>query len=292
MKIAAIVVTFNRKELLLKTLEGLESQTHPVDHIFVIDNASVDGTKEMLNQEGVLDLSSISYDRLEKNTGGAGGFRHGLEVAISKGYDWFWTMDDDVEPEPEALSNLLKFTSISECLNSRKVFSGNGEEQYWEQYFDFATFRLVDLKNSSFDSGKDWCPVNVACFEGMLVSKAVLEKAGLPDASYFIYHDDTIFGAKASLFTNVIYVRDAVFKKHIYGYGAPSPFRAYYSIRNGFKAKREYFATGVVGKATKFTNFLFFINLSKFSLGMLKAIPSYSMTKSILRGWVDGLKGR
>lgn len=291
MKIAAVVVTFNRKALLLETLRGLTEQTRKPDHIYVIDNASSDGTGDELEYSGFLSREDVSYVKLDKNTGGAGGFNRGIEIAKQAGYDWFWTMDDDVEPEEKALEVLLEYIEISECINSTKTFTESGEVQYWEQYFDFATGRLIDLKNSSFWNEKKWCPVNVACFEGMLVSKRIVDLVGLPDKSYFIYHDDTVFGIKASLYTNVIYVRDAVFRKKIYGYGKASPFRAYYTIRNSFKLKRDVFATGMVGSSAKFTNLLFCANLFKISFSIIRESTTLATFKSVLKGWWHGYRG-
>tara|TARA_R110001599_G_scaffold353864_1_gene600864 strand:+ start:34814 stop:35692 length:879 start_codon:yes stop_codon:yes gene_type:complete len=292
MKIAAVVVTFNRKELLLETLRGLLNQTRELDRILIIDNASTDGTQEQLGESGILENSVVEYCRLPENTGGAGGFSHGMRLALEGGYDWIWTMDDDVEPAADCLEVLLKYTDISECLNSTKIFTENNEVQYWEQYFDFATARLVDLKNASFENEKPWCAVNVTCFEGMLVSRNILEKVSPPDPAYFIYHDDTVFGIKASFYTNVIYVRDAVFYKKIYGYGATTKMRCYYMIRNTFRLKREVFATGYVGRASAFTNFLFFLNLAKLSINAVIDKPSLEIVKSLANGWIDGIRGR
>ena len=47
-KIAAIVVTFNRKELLLECIHSLINQTYCLDTIFIIDGPSTDGTPEHL----------------------------------------------------------------------------------------------------------------------------------------------------------------------------------------------------------------------------------------------------
>ncbi len=264
MKVAAVVVTFNRKDMLLETLDGLCKQTRSVDRIFLINNASSDGTQQLLEEKGVLEWDNLEYHSLKENTGGAGGFSYGMQVAVDAGYDWVWTMDDDIEPDHKALEKLLEYTDISECMNSRKVFTENGESQYWEQYFDFATCRLIDLKNASFRCGKEWCSVNVACFEGMLASRNLIIKISPPDPDYFIIHDDTVFGIKASFHTNVIYVRDAVFYKKVYGYGAVTPMRCYYMIRNLFKLRREVFDTGLVGERSAFTKFLFFLNLAQY----------------------------
>lgn len=45
-KIAAVVVTYNRKELIGECLDAILLQTYPVDSIILIDNASTDGTPE------------------------------------------------------------------------------------------------------------------------------------------------------------------------------------------------------------------------------------------------------
>lgn len=292
MKVAAVIVTYNRKDLLLETLRGVMAQSRPLDRVFLIDNASTDGTAERLEAEGWMQKENLSYLRMSRNLGGAGGFERGMRLAHEAGYDWIWTMDDDVEPESNALEVMLSYQHISQCINATKIFTENGEVQYWEQFYDFATGRLVDLKNVSFQSGRDWCPVNVACFEGMLISRALIDAIGFPDPDYFIYHDDTVYGVKASFHTCVIYVRSAVFRKKIYGYGDPNPFRSYYMVRNSFRLKRDAFNAAPVGHSTKFSNFLFFINLSKYSLQAFRHQPGWQMIKSLVRGWRDGIGGR
>ena len=49
----AVVVTYNRKELLIECLESLRSQTRPLNAIYIIDNASTDGTPNLLLAEGI-----------------------------------------------------------------------------------------------------------------------------------------------------------------------------------------------------------------------------------------------
>ena len=292
MKIAAVVVTYNRKNLLVETLRGLSRQSVPIDRIFLIDNASTDGTEQLLRAEGWLDVKHVSYLKMSRNLGGAGGFEKGMRKAYEAGYDWLWTMDDDVEPNDDALEAMLGYSQISQCINATKIFTQNGEIQYWEQFFDFATGRLVDLKNVSFAMGRDWCPVNVACFEGMLIHSDLVSKIGFPDPAYFIYHDDTVYGVKASFHTTVIYVRNAVFKKKIYGYGDPNPFRSYYMIRNSFRLKRDAFNAAPVGRSSRYTNFLFFLNVARYSMSALVHQPGWAMLKAILKGWRDGVGGR
>lgn len=88
--------------MLVECLDHLEAQTRPPDHLLVVDNGSTDGTQELLAER-----SGIEVLRLPSNIGGAGGFAHGLEAGLERGFDWVWLLDDDAFAEPEALEALL-----------------------------------------------------------------------------------------------------------------------------------------------------------------------------------------
>ena len=88
MKICAVVVTYNRLELLKLTIEKLLGQNRKLDEVIIINNASTDGTKEFLESLG----DKITYVSLEKNLGGAGGFSEGIRKAYENGHDYFWIM--------------------------------------------------------------------------------------------------------------------------------------------------------------------------------------------------------
>src|SRR5215210_913570 len=105
--VCALVLTMNRKRLLLECLEGLRGMTVPVARTVIVDNASSDGTQEVLRERGLLDDPATAYVRLERNLGSAGGYAKGVEVARDQPTDWIWIMDDDAEPRPDALERLL-----------------------------------------------------------------------------------------------------------------------------------------------------------------------------------------
>ena len=101
MNVTAVVVTYNRKELLARCLEALAAQTHRIATTIVIDNASTDGT------EDVLERFDVQVTRRPENAGSAGGFAEGVIRAGEVGSDWVWLMDDDAEPTAEALETML-----------------------------------------------------------------------------------------------------------------------------------------------------------------------------------------
>ena len=49
-RIACIVVTYNRKELLFNCIQHICNQSYRPETIYVIDNASTDGTLEMADK--------------------------------------------------------------------------------------------------------------------------------------------------------------------------------------------------------------------------------------------------
>jgi rhamnopyranosyl-N-acetylglucosaminyl-diphospho-decaprenol beta-1,3/1,4-galactofuranosyltransferase len=105
--VQAVVVTHNRRALLLECLEGIAAQTHPVAGVLVVDNASTDGTLEALERSDLAGRLRLDYLRLRRNGGGAEGFHYGVRRALESGADWIWLMDDDCEPLPAALADLL-----------------------------------------------------------------------------------------------------------------------------------------------------------------------------------------
>ncbi len=100
-RIIAVVVTFNRLALLQRLVERLR-EIPGIAEILVVDNASGDGTGEWLD-----DQSDLVVRRLDRNRGGAGGFHEGLGLAVERGADLVWLMDDDGLPDLDCLETLL-----------------------------------------------------------------------------------------------------------------------------------------------------------------------------------------
>ncbi len=103
MNIIAVVVTYNRRELLKRNIACLRLNT-PVSSIVVVNNGSTDGTGAWLDEQE--DLTVIH----QENVGGSGGFYRGIQYAYQAGADWVWCMDDDVFPRPDCMEYLLPYT--------------------------------------------------------------------------------------------------------------------------------------------------------------------------------------
>ena len=191
MKVLAIVVTYNRCELLIQCLDHLEAQTTPCD-ILVIDNASIDGTEQyMSSRKG----KHIHYLRMKENTGGAGGFSAGMEWGAGRDYDYLWILDDDTLPEPEALEKLTeagaKCGSRFGWLSSRAFWTdGNLCAMNVQRISPYR-----DLK--SFDA--EIIPCKMASFVSLLVPRDMVLRYGLPISDFFIWSDDWEYTRRISL---------------------------------------------------------------------------------------------
>jgi GT2 family glycosyltransferase len=174
-KIAAVVVTYNRKELLKGCLDALLNQTYPLDSIILIDNASTDGTPEFLREKGYFDNPKIDYVRLPENIGGAGGFYEGMKRGYKKGYDWLWLMDDDAIPLDDALEKLLKASKSLSTKKKKGVFVSS------------LIASRKEIRNSMFPKIIE---INKAMFVGWLNPYEIINSIGFPRKDFFIYWDD------------------------------------------------------------------------------------------------------
>lgn len=197
-KIAANVVTYNRKDLLRECLNSLLAQTRKPDSIIIVDNNSNDGTKEMLEKE-FLDNPIFDYVRLNENTGSAGGQYTGIKRAYEKGFNWVWCMDDDTVTKSNSLKEL---ETASGFLKSRKIKTGFLANNVFWVNGDICKLNRPALNRYSTDSykflGKGLVEVWSSSFVGMFISRDAIKNCGLPIKEYFIWGDDLEYSLRIS----------------------------------------------------------------------------------------------
>jgi rhamnopyranosyl-N-acetylglucosaminyl-diphospho-decaprenol beta-1,3/1,4-galactofuranosyltransferase len=189
-RVAAVVVTWNRRALLLESLAALAAQTRPADTVLVIDNASTDGSAAAVRDS----FPAAQLTVLTANTGGAGGFAAGLALALAGGADLVWLMDDDTVPEPTALDALLAARAQRPAgppvlLASRVVWTdGRAHPMNTPRVRPFASRARL---RAAAEAGCQ--PIRSASFVSILVDAAACRERGLPQADYFLWNDDFEF---------------------------------------------------------------------------------------------------
>lgn len=206
--VAAIIVTFNRKDLLLDCIQSVIKQSRNADLVFIIDNFSTDGTPNMLHEAGIIpflpektltenriitnEISSkeqqkaieIIYVRKYKNDGSAGGFNEGMKLAYEKGFDWVWLMDDDGIPANDQLEKLLKYSIRYDLVFSNALVIN--KEIRTNLAFGLGNYTLV---NETKDSEVIFNQINP--FNGTFIHRDVISKIGLVKKEMFIWGDES-----------------------------------------------------------------------------------------------------
>ena len=189
-RIVAVVVTYNRKDCLLRCVEALGNQTAPTD-VLIVDNASTDGTAEAL---APLLSDTVRYVNTGENLGGAGGFQFGVRQAVSDGYDLLWLMDDDCIPETYALEALL--TADKRLEGHYGFLSGMA---YWRAgNLCNMNVQKVGIKEKLTDLSSPVVPVAMATFVSLLVPARRVKQVGLPIKEFFIWSDDLEYTRRLS----------------------------------------------------------------------------------------------
>jgi rhamnopyranosyl-N-acetylglucosaminyl-diphospho-decaprenol beta-1,3/1,4-galactofuranosyltransferase len=175
-KVIALVVSYNRQALLSECVDALRNQTRKPDAILVINNGSTDNTEEWLKSQP--DLFQIT----QNNVGSAGGFNAGITWAYKNGYSWMWCMDDDGYPKEDALEALLNVDTTQRSLLNCAVLNKDNKK----------TFVWNTNNYSSIDDVKEELIEGIGHpFNGTLIHRSIVEKAGTPKSSLFLWGDET-----------------------------------------------------------------------------------------------------
>lgn len=192
--IAAIIVTYNRRALLNENIQALENQTAKNLDLLIIDNASTDGTEEMV-KELAETFTNINYFNTGANLGGAGGFQYGIKKAVELKYDYLWIMDDDCIPTETALQELLNAASFLDnnfgFLSSQVLWKDNS-------ICKMNIPRETVFKNLT-DFSENLKKVEMASFVSLFVKRETIEELGLPIKEFFVWTDDWEFTRRISM---------------------------------------------------------------------------------------------
>lgn len=199
--VAAVVVTYNRQDLLRETLAGLAAQTRPVDEIFIVDNASTDRSGEVAAEFVGRLGGGARLISLRENTGGAGGFAVGIAAAIANpATTWVWVMDDDTVPEPTALAEAL-------AAHARYRETGPdhlavmGSRVLWTDGDDHPMNTpkpKIGAKNSERERARlaGGMEIRSISFVSAFLRAERIRELGLPLADYFLWNDDFEYSAR------------------------------------------------------------------------------------------------
>lgn len=232
-QIAIIVSNYNGKRYLKDCFESLFAQTYQDCEIYLLDNASSDGSVEYTTQF----FPTVKILAMEKNYGFAEGYNKAIERVDS---EYIAMVNNDTKTDPRWLENLMEVfreypdaamagskiyflekPRILNCAGKKLTYSGTG--------FDIG-YGLKD--NERFDKRK---LVGGLCGASMLVKREVFRQLGGFDTDYFLLCEDTDLCWRAWLSGYKVIYEPASVIYHRFGEcigKRESPLRIFYSQRN------------------------------------------------------------
>jgi GT2 family glycosyltransferase len=220
--IAVAIVTYSdRAELLSQVLDGVFAQTEEarIGCVVVCDNGAGQSTKDFLSSVGARE-PKLRVITLPENTGSAGGYAKAIKAAVDSGCEYIWCLDDDNQPAPDALEQLLLAlesvkpgAALLSLREDRPQYilraNGGSVKDTFGRPHSFLGFSVLDipkkissriLKNFSNDTfeihSEKPIPVPYAPYGGFFFKAKHLSQVGLPNEALYLYGDDHEFTAR------------------------------------------------------------------------------------------------
>lgn len=255
-KIAVVIVSYNVKEDLLVCLSSLEelSSTGYQLKIFVVDNASTDGSVQAIKSRNIILLKS------KLNLGFAGGNNLGIKQALVWGADFILVLNPDTVVDKSLTKEFLQKIEADPEIGivGPKIYFASGYEFHGDRYNQKEQGKVIwwaggriDWDNvmtehtgvDKVDKGQYNSGGEMETIPGtaMFIRREVFEKVGFFDEKYFLYFEESDFcrRVRKAGFKLWYEPKAIVWHKNAQSSGVGSGLQDYYITRNrllfGFK---------------------------------------------------------
>lgn len=187
-----IVLAYNDVALTLECLATLRDQDYPNLYLLVVDNASPDGSAEVLRRRA----PDVELLEAPENLGYAGGNNLGMRHALAKGAELLFLVNNDTRLDPHCVSALAEEIQKPPACgavgpmvytwDTWTVISSAGGEIAWE------AADAINVGAGEIDRGQ-YPPRSVDFINGcgIMVSREAIAKVGLIDENFFMYWEET-----------------------------------------------------------------------------------------------------
>lgn len=295
MKVAAVVTTFNRPDLLGECLNSLLQQSRPLDEILVIDDCSSQETELAVRS---FSPSNVHYIRFAKNMGSAYAFYYGIKVAYERSADWVWIIDDDSVLSKEALTELLSFVELQDqelisAVATRVVDILGFDQVHHRGEFSFKKLEINPIIIT------DALPfrIRMSSWTGLLINRGAITRVGLPDEKYFIDVADIDYTLRLNKVGAIYCVPNSIL---VHNDGITGQLSSVQRRRRRTRAWREYYGLRNIvylglklGRSSTWVYFRGGYLLGRKILGIIVYDTCKAKRmKFLLHGFLDGVSGR
>ncbi|MDI9363731.1 MAG: glycosyltransferase family 2 protein [Flavobacterium sp.] len=242
MKIIAVIVTYNRINLLKECVTALRTQTKKPCEIIIINNNSSDGTTDWLNEQKDI------IHKVLPNRGGAFGFYEGIKHAYTQQGDWIWLMDDDTIPHHSALMHLTNTLTLTILESNNPKVGFLASRVLWTDGSEHLMNKQLKITTQKYPIN-DIFAIDGSTFVSLLVSREAIKTVGLPIKEFFIWGDDIEFTKRIqqngfegllAIKSEVIHKTFTNYKCSIYDDTNSNLWKYKFGLRNELYTRKKY----------------------------------------------------
>ena len=252
-RIFVVMLNWNQEADTRECLDSIRRCDDPRLTVLVVDNGSRDGSPQRLAAA----FPEVTVLCQPRNLGFAEGNNVGIEHALREGADRIMLLNNDtlvdpafVEPLDGALDRLPQIGVVGPkiyCYPEVDTLWSAGGQIDWSQGRQFH-IGAGERDLGQYDLERQVDYVSACC---LLARREVFERAGLLDARYFIYFEETAWSMRAARrgFLSLYVPKSRIWHKVSAAMGTGSPDSTYYLTRNrllfltehGPEARRKFY---------------------------------------------------
>jgi GT2 family glycosyltransferase len=204
--VAIIVLNYNGCADTLACLHSLRHVEWPDFHVFVVDNASEDGSPDRVADE----FPEVTLVRNRSNLGFAAANNIGMQKALQDGHDYVLLLNNDTRVAPGFLAPLVEETDSHPYLAAvgPAILYDEQPDLVWcaGARVEAATGRSLSLFGrqdvSALPMESFGCDYVSGC--AMLMPREAIEDVGFLDSRFFIYYEETDWCTRARAFGGTV----------------------------------------------------------------------------------------
>lgn len=190
-KTLVVVLNYRGEAVLLPCVDSLVSQMEPEDRLLVIDQGSEDRLMGVLKQTH----PQIEVVVSPKNGGFAYGMNQGLRLAIARGFDAVWIVNNDVVALEGALSKLKQAAAT---FGEKSIFSPaitTSDGKVWFAGGEIEWLRMRVRHWQQLNSREPYLS-NFLTGCALFIPVSVLKQIGLLNERFFLYYEDAEYSKR------------------------------------------------------------------------------------------------
>ena len=192
-KIFTVILNYNGRDTILKSLKSVYLQDYPNYELVVADNCSLDESPALAKKY----YSGVHFIQNGENFGFAAGNNPAIRFALEKFADYVFLLNNDAMLEKNTLSRLVKAAEEDKKAGILSPLILRADGSIWYAGGKIRWFKMRAEHIFKIEKQEPY-ETKFASGCAMLIKKDVFREIGLLSEKYFLYYEDADFCVRAA----------------------------------------------------------------------------------------------